>query len=81
VKIIGSLGLTTKGERIGEESADVPSKLRDIISSLEKKYGLVLRRDSTLIMVNGVEARALDDLDTLIEPGDEVVFIPMFHGG
>jgi molybdopterin converting factor small subunit len=81
VKIIGNLGQTSGGGRIKEENAEVPSKLSDIVSSLEKKYGLVLRRDSTLILVNGVEARVLDDLDTWIKPGDEIAFIPMFHGG
>ncbi|MDG6907340.1 MAG: MoaD/ThiS family protein [Nitrososphaerota archaeon] len=40
-----------------------------------------MRRDSTLIIVNGVEARALEDLETEIVSGDEIVLLPMFHGG
>ena len=34
-----------------------------------------------LVLVNGVEASALDELETMIHPGDVVVLLPMFHGG
>ena len=34
-----------------------------------------------LVLVNGVEAGALDELETLIRPNDVVVLLPMFHGG
>jgi MoaD family protein len=34
-----------------------------------------------LILVNGREISALNGLGTVLEEGDEVVFIPVVHGG
>jgi molybdopterin converting factor small subunit len=34
-----------------------------------------------LVLVNGKEISVLDRLETLIKDGDEVVFIPVVHGG
>jgi molybdopterin converting factor small subunit len=48
---------------------------------LQDRYRIELRRDSILMMVNGVEANALNDLETIIQPNDVVVLVPMFHGG
>ncbi|MDG6924179.1 MAG: MoaD/ThiS family protein [Nitrososphaerota archaeon] len=80
VKIMGSLGQTLEGERL-HESITPPQKLGSVLRFLQEKYKLDLRRDSTLIIVNGVEARALEDLETEIVSGDEIVLLPMFHGG
>ena len=38
-------------------------------------------RPNTLILVNGKEISVLNGLDTLVENGDEVVFVPVVHGG
>jgi molybdopterin synthase sulfur carrier subunit len=38
-------------------------------------------RPKTLILVNGREISVLDGLDTIVENGDEVTFIPVVHGG
>jgi len=38
-------------------------------------------RPNTLILVNGKEISILNGLDTMIENGDEVVFVPVVHGG
>jgi MoaD family protein len=38
-------------------------------------------RPNTLILVNGKEISALDGLDTILKDDDEVVFIPVIHGG
>lgn len=81
IKIMGSLGQTPNGEKILHESIRSPMKLGSVLRALREKYNLDLRRDSTLIIINGVEARALDDLETEIISGDEVVLLPMFHGG
>jgi molybdopterin converting factor small subunit len=51
------------------------------LAGLSKSFGIEIRRDSTLVLVNGVEANALLDLDTIVVRGDEVSLIPMFHGG
>lgn len=38
-------------------------------------------RPNTLILVNGKEISVLNGLDTILENGDEVVFVPVVHGG
>ncbi len=81
VRIHGSLGKLPDGRKVEVERVRVPVKVRDILSNLSKSFGVEIRRDSTLVLVNGVEANALMDLDTTVIGGDEVSLIPMFHGG
>lgn len=38
-------------------------------------------RPNSLILVNGKEISVLNGLDTLLKEGDEIVFIPVLHGG
>ena len=38
-------------------------------------------RPNTLILVNGKEISVLNGLETMLEDGDEVVFIPVLHTG
>jgi molybdopterin synthase sulfur carrier subunit len=38
-------------------------------------------RPNTVILVNGIEVSALNGLETEIKDGDEVVLIPVIHGG
>ncbi|NWG11800.1 MoaD/ThiS family protein [Candidatus Bathyarchaeota archaeon] len=38
-------------------------------------------RPNTLIIVNGKEISVLNGLDTMLKNGDEVVFVPVVHGG
>ena len=38
-------------------------------------------KPNTLILVNGKEISVLNGLDTILENGDEVVFVPVIHGG
>lgn len=38
-------------------------------------------RPNTLILVNGKEISVLNGLDTIVENGDEVTFVPVVHGG
>jgi molybdopterin synthase sulfur carrier subunit len=38
-------------------------------------------RPNTLIIVNGKEISILKGLETLLKDGDEVVFVPVSHGG
>jgi len=85
IKLVGNLGKPLLGkkeiDRLNEINIPVPIRLGTAIQKLEKEYGLSLPRDSILILVNGVEANALQDLDTTITGEDEVVLVPMFHGG
>jgi molybdopterin converting factor small subunit len=86
IKLVGNLGHAANKEKIQSShleqvSMNVPIKLGTAIQTLEKEHGLHLPRDSILILVNGIEANALDDLDTIITENDDVVLVPMFHGG
>ena len=38
-------------------------------------------RPNTLILVSGTEIGALSGIDTTLRDGDEVVFLPVAHGG
>lgn len=38
-------------------------------------------RPNALILVSGTEIGALDGIDTRLRDGDEVVFLPVAHGG
>lgn len=81
VRIHGNLGKLRNGRSVGTEKVTVPIKVGELLEELSRSFSLELRRDSTLVLVNGVEANALQDLDTVIAEGDEVALVPMFHGG
>ncbi len=81
VRLVGSLSSCADGKKVPDLSFEVPTKLSRIMSRLQDTYNLDMRRENVLILVNGVEANALDDLETLLQPNDQVVLIPMFHGG
>ncbi len=38
-------------------------------------------RPNALILVNGKEISVLNGLETMLKEGDEVVFVPVLHGG
>ena len=38
-------------------------------------------RSNSLILVNGREIGVLNDLETKLNDGDEIVFVPVVHGG
>ena len=38
-------------------------------------------RSNALVLVNGREISVLDGLETQLNDGDEIVFIPVVHGG
>jgi molybdopterin synthase sulfur carrier subunit len=38
-------------------------------------------RPNALVLVNGKEISVLDGLETAVRDGDEVVFVPVVHGG
>jgi len=81
IRFHGNLGKLENGKRLEEKKVAVPIKIGQILVELQSDIGIELRRDSTLILVNGVEANALEDLETVIVQGDEVALVPMFHGG
>jgi len=81
IRLTGNLGKLKDGKRLDIERIAAPLTVGRLLEELQKSTGLNLRRDSTLVLVNGVEANALQDLETLVVGGDEVALIPMFHGG
>jgi molybdopterin synthase sulfur carrier subunit len=38
-------------------------------------------RSNALVLINGREISVLDGLETVLRDGDEIVFIPVVHGG
>lgn len=67
------------------------ASILDIVKAISKKSS-ALRRNlldeqletptpNALILVNGREISVLDGLATKVKDGDEVVFVPVVHGG
>ena len=64
--------------------------IKEMLSKLSKELPQLERifseqtNDSTsnsLILVNGREISVLDGLETKLNDGDEIVFVPVVHGG
>ena len=69
-------GFDTLRDLIGMLSKDMPD--------LEKIFNTEKSSNSdsnSLILVNGKEISVLNGLNTKLRDGDEVVFIPVVHGG
>jgi molybdopterin synthase sulfur carrier subunit len=59
-------------------------KLSREFPSLEKTFTdqqLNDSRSNTLVLVNGREISVLSGLETKLNDGDEIVFVPVVHGG
>jgi len=61
---------------ISEIAEDRPKLKRSLID-----HELQDPRLNALILVNGREVSALDGLETKLKDGDEVVLVPVVHGG
>jgi MoaD family protein len=77
----GELALNCKDnvsirELMREISKEVPALTRSLIDQqLEEPT------PNVLILVNGREISVLNGLETALQNGDEVVFVPVVHGG
>jgi molybdopterin synthase sulfur carrier subunit len=70
---------------------DGEKTLREVIEIVVKKIPETKRvlidpelgdpRPNTLVIVNEREISVLNGLDTVLKNGDEVVFVPVSHGG
>jgi molybdopterin converting factor small subunit len=63
---------------------DVMEKVLKELPELEKLLGsgeCEVSRRSVLVLVNGRELSVLQGLKTMIKIGDELVFVPIVHGG
>jgi molybdopterin synthase sulfur carrier subunit len=78
---MGELALDCKaclsiGQLMNEIIKEVPELKRSLIDQqLEDS------RPNALMLVNGREINVLDGLDTRLKDGDEIVLVPVVHGG
>ena len=90
VKFIGSFrSISGKDKLVLKSENSTP--LRAVIKRIVKEYPKLKRalidpelqepKTSMLILVNGKEISVLNSLETMIKDGDEVVFVPVVHGG
>ncbi len=90
IKLIGALRhisgkaqLIINFQEIGSIK-ELLSKLCQELPSLERTFTdqqLNDSRSNTLILVNGREISVLNGLQTRLNDGDEIVFVPVVHGG
>jgi len=90
VKFLGSFRNIVGKDRINL-AIQHPIKLEDFIKTIIEKWPalktvlpdseLGYLKTYSLIFVDGKEVSVLNGLDTILKDGDEVVFIPVLHGG
>jgi molybdopterin synthase sulfur carrier subunit len=89
LKFIGSL---RRNSGVNEFALDIKGgSLIDLINKLTKQIPALRRnlldeqldipKPNVLILVNGKEISVLNGLETKVQDGDEVVFVPVVHGG
>ena len=81
VKVVGGLAQALNTNEVVVESDELT--VRELILFLESKRlcGDAIKPSNLLVMVNGVEASALEGSSTLVRAGDKVVALPVTHGG
>lgn len=90
VRFIGSLRASAEKSRFTLELKKTIS-LREVITKIVGEQPRLKRalidpelddpRTNALILVNGKEVSVLQGLNTKIEDGDELVLVPVVHGG
>jgi molybdopterin synthase sulfur carrier subunit len=90
VRFIGSLRAFAKKSKLTLEHKK-PVSLREVIQEIVEDQPKLKRalidpeldnpRVNSLILVNGKEISVLEGLDTKLKDGDELIFIPVVHGG
>jgi molybdopterin synthase sulfur carrier subunit len=92
VKLYGVLKTAANTDRV-ELDFDGPVSVRHLVSKLVNVIGrneferylidadLEDPRPNALILISGTEVGALNGIDTELRDGDEVVFLPVAHGG
>jgi len=90
VKFIGSFrSVSGKGKLTitSEGTIRLREAIKEIVEELPKLKRVLIDpeledpRTNTLILVNGKEISVLNGLDTMLKDEDEVVFVPVVHGG
>lgn len=92
MKLYGVLKTAAKTEGL-ELGFDSPVSVRQLVNRLVKVIArpefetylidadLKDPRPNALILVSGTEIGALNGIDTVLKDGEEVVFLPVAHGG
>jgi MoaD family protein len=89
-KFVGSFrNITNKSKAVMEldEGAKLKEAIKRIIEEFPEMEKALIDpelgdpRPNTLIVVNGREISVLKGLETVLRDGDEVVLIPVSHGG
>jgi molybdopterin synthase sulfur carrier subunit len=73
---LGCKACLSIGELINEIKKEVPELKRNLIDQQ-----LDDPRSNTLVLVNSMEISVLDGLETRLKDGDEIVLVPVVHGG
>jgi len=91
VRLLGVFrGISGRGQlRIElEEPAVIREVIQRLVESFSPEFNQVLidpelsdPRPNALILVNGREIGVLEGLETEVKEGDEIVLIPVSHGG
>lgn len=76
-KIVFRLKGSAKLEEVVRRLCEETPKLAQILMD----PGRGVPRTNMLVLVNGREISVLNGFGTLIEDGDDVVFVPILHGG
>lgn len=89
LKFLGSLRQACGKETLILDSAG--GSILDLVKTISKKTPELRRnlldehlqepKPNALILVNGKEISVLEGLATKLKDGDEVVFVPVVHGG
>jgi molybdopterin synthase sulfur carrier subunit len=90
VKFIGALRHVSGAGEFDLDCKDGIS-IRELMNEITKEAPELKRslidqqledpRPNALILVNGREISVLDGLETKLKDGDEIVFVPVVHGG
>ena len=85
IRLVGSLRGISGRCRISLKLADATPLvivLKEVVETLPSlRQPLADPRSNTLVLVNGKEISVLKGLETPVKDGDEVVLVPVLHGG
>jgi len=90
LKFIGALRRDSGADKLTVDCKKGASLL-DLVNAVTKDFPALRRnlldeqldapKPNALMLVNGREISVLDGLETKLKDGDEVVFVPVVHGG
>jgi len=90
IKFIGALRHISGKTQLTVNFQEIIS-LKELLSNITQKFPSLEKtftdqqlndsKSNTLILVNGKEISVLSGLETKLNDGDEIVFVPVVHGG